>query len=181
MKISCLIYSIIISSAFFSCKENGKQAEPEITTVETVSEKKEYLVETSDAKFKDENTAVVFQRYIELKTALVNADAEKASKSSKEILKLIDISTINETTKNALQTLIDSKEIETQRIAFVEVTHYVEMQMTGALESGTIYKQYCPMAFNNTGGYWLSESKQIMNPYFGDRMLKCGRVDKEIK
>lgn len=181
MKISHLFYITIISFAFYSCKEDGKQVEPEITTVETVSEEKEYLVATSDAQFKDENTAAVFQRYIELKTALVNANTEKAAKSSKGILSLIDTTTTTETTLNAFQAIIDSKEIETQRIAFVEVTHYVEMQMTGALESGTIYKQYCPMAFNNTGGYWLSESKQIMNPYFGDKMLKCGRVDKEIK
>ena len=53
--------------------------------------------------------------------------------------------------------------------------------MKDALQSGTIYKQYCPMAFNNEGAYWLSESKDIMNPYFGDRMLKCGRVDAEIQ
>ena len=32
------------------------------------------------------------------------------------------------------------------------------------------------MAFNNTGAYWLSNSKEIYNPYFGDMMLNCGRV-----
>jgi hypothetical protein len=36
------------------------------------------------------------------------------------------------------------------------------------------------MAFNNTGGYWLSNSKEIRNPFFGDKMLKCGRIEKEI-
>ncbi|MFT4674108.1 MAG: hypothetical protein ACI9R6_001009, partial [Saprospiraceae bacterium] len=34
--------------------------------------------------------------------------------------------------------------------------------------------------FNNTGGYWLSNSKEIRNPYFGSKMLKCGRIDKEF-
>jgi hypothetical protein len=53
--------------------------------------------------------------------------------------------------------------------------------MEGALAAGTIYKQYCPMAFSNTGAYWLSESKEIRNPYFGDKMLKCGRIVSEIK
>jgi hypothetical protein len=32
------------------------------------------------------------------------------------------------------------------------------------------------MAFNNTGGFWLSDSKTIRNPYFGDKMLTCGQV-----
>jgi hypothetical protein len=37
------------------------------------------------------------------------------------------------------------------------------------------------MAFGNTGAHWLSNTKEIQNPYFGDKMLKCGRVDAEIK
>ena len=39
-----------------------------------------------------------------------------------------------------------------------------------------MYKQFCPMAFNDQGGYWLSNSKEVRNPYFGDKMLKCGMV-----
>ena len=53
--------------------------------------------------------------------------------------------------------------------------------LEGAIDSGTVYKQYCPMAFNNTGAYWFSNSKEIFNPYFGEKMLKCGRVEAEIK
>ena len=29
------------------------------------------------------------------------------------------------------------------------------------------------MANNNKGGYWLSEKKEIANPYYGSKMLKC--------
>jgi Cu(I)/Ag(I) efflux system membrane fusion protein len=32
------------------------------------------------------------------------------------------------------------------------------------------------MAFNNKGAYWLSETKEITNPYFGASMLACGEV-----
>jgi hypothetical protein len=32
------------------------------------------------------------------------------------------------------------------------------------------------MAFDDKGAYWLSEMKEIRNPYFGDRMLKCGET-----
>lgn len=38
------------------------------------------------------------------------------------------------------------------------------------------YLAYCPMAFNNTGGYWLQKQKGILNPYFGKKMLVCGEV-----
>jgi Cu(I)/Ag(I) efflux system membrane fusion protein len=40
----------------------------------------------------------------------------------------------------------------------------------------TLYVQHCPMADNNEGGYWLSRDKDIQNPYFGSKMLRCGSV-----
>lgn len=44
-----------------------------------------------------------------------------------------------------------------------------------------LYKAYCPMAFDNKGASWISTSKEIRNPYFGDRMLNCGEIQEEIK
>ena len=43
-----------------------------------------------------------------------------------------------------------------------------------------IYEQFCPMYNNNEGGAWLSMNEEIRNPYFGDKMLKCGKVQREI-
>ena len=37
------------------------------------------------------------------------------------------------------------------------------------------------MAFEGKGDYWYSTSEEIRNPYFGDKMLKCGRVDETIE
>jgi hypothetical protein len=51
----------------------------------------------------------------------------------------------------------------------------------GAVSSGAVYKAYCPMANNNQGATWLSDSKEIRNPYFGDKMLKCGSLKEELK
>ena len=45
----------------------------------------------------------------------------------------------------------------------------------------TFYVQHCPMADSNQGADWLSQEKQIENPYFGSQMLKCGSVTQEIK
>jgi Cu(I)/Ag(I) efflux system membrane fusion protein len=44
----------------------------------------------------------------------------------------------------------------------------------------TFYVQHCPMAFDNEGADWLSETVEIKNPYFGDKMLKCGTVKDTI-
>jgi membrane fusion protein, copper/silver efflux system len=44
------------------------------------------------------------------------------------------------------------------------------------LEIDKVYRQFCPMAFDDKGAFWLSESDEILNPYFGDMMLNCGEV-----
>jgi Cu(I)/Ag(I) efflux system membrane fusion protein len=43
-----------------------------------------------------------------------------------------------------------------------------------------LYVQYCPMAFDNAGATWLSANEEIRNPYFGDAMLTCGKIQEEL-
>ena len=38
-----------------------------------------------------------------------------------------------------------------------------------------LYQDYCPMYENGKSGYWISETKDVVNPYFGAEMLHCGR------
>jgi Cu(I)/Ag(I) efflux system membrane fusion protein len=42
------------------------------------------------------------------------------------------------------------------------------------------FRQFCPKAFNNSGGFWLSASDKIINPYFGDAMLNCENIEEEL-
>jgi len=60
-----------------------------------------------------------------------------------------------------------------QREAFSNFiqTFYKSIKMFG-LKDTTAYYQYCPMAFGNEWAFWLSETEEIRNPYFGDMMLK---------
>lgn len=44
-----------------------------------------------------------------------------------------------------------------------------------------LYYQFCPMAKNNAGANWLSSTKEIVNPYMGQRMLKCGNTQETIQ
>ena len=43
------------------------------------------------------------------------------------------------------------------------------------------YVQHCPMADSNKGADWLSNGKEILNPYFGEAMLSCGETTKTLK
>ncbi|MDA9906228.1 hypothetical protein N9D01_02705, partial [Cyclobacteriaceae bacterium] len=44
----------------------------------------------------------------------------------------------------------------------------------------TLFRQYCPMAFDNKGAYWLSNTQEIYNPYFGEEMRFCGEVKDQL-
>jgi hypothetical protein len=44
-----------------------------------------------------------------------------------------------------------------------------------------VYHDHCPMARDNQGAMWISEIKEIKNPYFGSEMPKCGTVEEIIQ
>lgn len=44
-----------------------------------------------------------------------------------------------------------------------------------------LYYDHCPMYNNNKGADWISEKKEISNPYLGKGMPTCGTVKEELK
>jgi len=44
-----------------------------------------------------------------------------------------------------------------------------------------LYKDFDPMFNNGKGAFWISETKEIKNPYMGKAMLTSGSVKEEIK
>lgn len=44
----------------------------------------------------------------------------------------------------------------------------------------TLYVDYCPMANNNKGAFWLSQSEEIRNPFMKEAMRSCGEVKQVI-
>ena len=45
----------------------------------------------------------------------------------------------------------------------------------------TLYYDYCPMYNDGKGADWVSETKEIINPYLGKSMPACGTVKEELK
>ena len=43
-----------------------------------------------------------------------------------------------------------------------------------------LYLVFSPMADQNEGAYWMSYDKEIKNPYFRDKMLNCGELEKHL-
>lgn len=136
-----------------------------------------------------------FNDYSNLKDALVNDDPKKAVIEAQSLLKKLNqvdmkLLTDNkahshwmileEELKISTNAISKSKEINEQRDHFKHLSsHFVNaIELFGINE--VVYSQFCPMADNNNGAYWLSKEKQIQNPYFGAAMLKCGSVKQTI-
>lgn len=80
-------------------------------------------------------------------------------------------------TQSKLVTNVKDETCEKQRLAFGTISSamYGLLKATG-LKNAHVYHEYCPMAFNDKGAFWLSEETDIKNPYFGKKMLECGEV-----
>jgi Cu(I)/Ag(I) efflux system membrane fusion protein len=78
--------------------------------------------------------------------------------------------------------LITTRNLEDQRRAFSTLSDslYVTIKAFGLGGTEAFY-DFCPMAFNEEGAFWLSDQEAIKNPYFGDKMLTCGEVKEKLK
>jgi len=175
------VFVLLVFLVVLSCGNDKGKVEPPIIEIDTTEKAVIYESSEVEATFTNDTIAALFKQYISLKTAFVNTNAERASVEASNLKTIFESLGSDEAILVATQKIVESDNVEVQRTAFVAITQEMETLLKGSLDSGTIYKQYCPMAFGNTGAYWLSESMYINNPYFGDKMLKCGRIDSEIK
>lgn len=155
-------------------------------------------VETFDHPSADLQNQVkgMLTHYLSLKKSLVESSAEGASEAAGKLLaniKEFDSNKLPDEQKSfykkrankmdkSVRFIAENKALEEQRGHFSAITAemYKLLKASKANEE-SLYYQYCPMAFNNNGSYWLSDSKEVLNPYFGEKMLKCGRVAETIQ
>ena len=181
---------VIAALAIVSCKQqivSDVQTAPTQIGVNAVVTQNGDLNVTEAAEevtFKTEEASQIHAAYLSLKGALVNTDPYEAAEIASNFKSTLESQTESDITRNLsddLALISVSKDTAEQRVAFENISKKVEVYLSSEITSGTIYKQYCPMAFEGKGAYWLSNSPEIRNPYYGDKMLKCGVVDKKIQ
>ena len=66
-------------------------------------------------------------------------------------------------------------ELETSRARFQTASDALIalLDRTGAPRAG-LQVDWCPMADDDRGAYWVSAEEDVLNPYFGEMMLHCG-------
>ena len=120
--------------------------------------------------------------YLNIKDALVKTDAKAVSFAADGILFDLEQNenkTIDKLFKE-VRLIAESNDIEMQRIYFEGLSNNM-YTFTKTLKTGmTVYLQHCPMAFDDRGASWISDEEKVYNPYFGDKMLRCGKVTEII-
>jgi len=159
-------------------------------------QKRKMKAENISPEFKKQLGGIV-NKYLAMKDALVNDNAKKAKAAAKDMKAAIGkvnmkLLTDNEhhmtwmdaamMLKTQLDKLSSGGNIEKQRTAFAKISDDLKnvIQVLGVDVKGKkLYLEFCPMANDNVGAYWLSFDRKIQNPYLGQKMLTCGEV-KEI-
>ncbi|MHC4323468.1 MAG: efflux RND transporter periplasmic adaptor subunit [Planctomycetota bacterium] len=168
------------------------QAKPSMMSAESGPEHE--IMEVSD-EFRQQIRAVV-EKYLPLHKALAGDDLNlsvTAAKNAFETLSHVQMSPLNEKPHNvwmdrsakmkrALDSIQNAAGIDAARKAFETLSNELiaVVGQFGIPETQQLYRVHCPMAFNDRGADWLQSDKEILNPYFGASMLRCGEVTEEI-
>jgi hypothetical protein len=122
--------------------------------------------------------------YYGIKDALVNGHASAAASSATSFIQAVNAAN-NETVKDEIRSSLlkdankisQSKDLTVQREMFATLsTTMIALAKSVKLSPEPVYLQYCPMKKSS----WLSNTKAIKNPYYGNAMLTCGNVKETL-
>ncbi len=136
----------------------------------------------------------LIDEYLELKNMLVKGEkVDGQARSILSVLVEIDMGAFSheaheewmeyqKVIKEKSQAILDVDKIEKQRKHFIKLSDaMIDLLESFKAPGEELYVQFCPMANDDEGAFWLSDENQIRNPYFGDQMLTCGEVREEIE
>ena len=193
-----IIASVIALTAFSACNNEVS------TTNTTTAADSVTAAPSSPARYTppadvDVNVAAsitgIVDGYLHLKNALVKSDSKDAAAAGNEITAAVgkvDMTPMNDAQMKVWHAVMDdvkehaahisenAGKIDHQREHFETLSKDIEDLVKTFGGGQHLYKTYCPMAFDGKGAAWISEIKEIRNPYYGDEMLECGEVKEEL-
>ena len=184
-----ILSAIAVAITMVSCNQKNKQEE----TVNSETSKPE----TATVKVNPTSFSIkeIVTDYLSLKNALTKDDSNATADAGKalvETLGKIDMKKLSgEQMKTYMDIADDVKEhaehigdnagnIVHQREHFVLMSKDINDLIKTFGTEQKLYQDFCPMADEGKGAIWISELKDIKNPYFGSEMLTCGSVRKEF-
>jgi hypothetical protein len=186
-----LIFGLALVAIASACNDNKSTTTSEATT-DTVNNDTSVSTTTSaDPKFQG-----VLTHYLHIKNALAADNSKDAAAGAKELN--VALTAVNKSgfTPEQATSFADieadikehAQHIETNPSNIKHQREHFDMLSKDVFDivkahgaGQTLYKTFCPMYNNKKGAIWLSEVKEIKNPYYGNEMLTCGEVQEELK
>lgn len=133
-------------------------------------------------KINDDMLNAVYQQYLKLTKALREGDLADAKLAGNGLEAGAEQVPGGATIANTAEKITTASSVGMQRNYLSALSNEMaNLIKRSGMKSGEIYLNYCPMALNDKGAYWLSSEKNIRNPYFGAAMLTCGEIKETIK
>jgi len=171
--------------------EKNKTGDTTLASNSAKEDGKKDTVVSPDSPLKE-----IVNKYLQMKNAFAVDNAKDAAITGKDLEALVDkmdTTSLTAEKKKVWNDLSDDVKEHAEHIGKNgdNIKHQREhfdmlstdmYDMVKALGAGEVlYKEFCPMANEGLGAYWLSETKKIQNPYLGKKMPTCGVVKEEIK
>jgi hypothetical protein len=139
------------------------------------------MMDSKIPKFNNEKITTAYEDYLTLKAAILKSDQELAKKEAEQLLNSIAKLEGTDGLQKVATKLAANRNLESQKAAFSDFSSEFADFLKGKVAENQLYFARCPMANNNSGGFWLSHEEAIQNPFFGGKMLKCGSIQETIK
>ena len=200
-----ILSAVAMAFVLVSCNQKNKEVEttntPMMENDSTMNMENSTMTMDNNteksASAKNSNASIneVVANYLKLKNALVNDNSKEAANSGNALIATIGKVDMNSISKEQMKDYMDIAEsakenaehigdnagkLDHQREHFVMLSKDMNdlIQLFGT--SQKLYLDFCPMADDNKGAVWISETKEIKNPYLGAKMLTCGSIKKEF-
>ena len=178
-KINTFFGLYLLFSMLYSCGENPPK--PVVKTVSANPVKKATVA--SEVKASEP----VLAQYMRIKNAMIADDSLETKSHIKAFPSILTVASSEQSDPQAkalinnmqgtVQEMQDSP-FEQQRFQLITLTQSLIAWQEIAPSKEPIYVQYCPMY--KGGNSWLSMEEQVLNPYYGSKMLRCGVVEKKL-
>lgn len=163
-----------------ACGTNEGEAQNEAEPVGAIEETV-HLDQVDEEIVGENETQPVLSDYMQVKEAMVSDNYVLAKQAAADMLTSLKGSAYEEELEANVEELVGAQDIEGQRKAFEQLSGQLyQLAKNKELTGQTLYWQHCPMAMENSGASWLSFEKQVQNPYMGQQMPKCGRVQETL-
>lgn len=173
-KIKLFVSAFSLMAVYTACNQTQESTEAQVADSVTVSA-------PVAIELKDADSDLAYDQYLVLKDVLVLSDSVQAQTAAKDLA--ITLRKINgcENTAVMADKIASGPSLKDQRVNFTSLSaDLIDMFQHAEIASGSMFVQFCPMANDGDGGYWLASETEIRNPYYGDEMLNCGEVKETI-